>query len=160
VQHLAAASRLRLSQASSDYLEVPTTGDPILYVQPNTAIPLVQPDEYQRTGGYYGSHSYWYPWYGGSYHGTGYYDPPTRNYSGGTINGSSVSQSPRSFAERTVGLSHAVSSRAGGTGSGTAATSKSGASYATSSSTHGGAAAAKSGGFSSGSGSSSHASSS
>ncbi|MGH2458464.1 MAG: hypothetical protein ACRDIY_06305 [Chloroflexota bacterium] len=160
VQNFASVSRLRLSQAPTDALEIPTSGDPILDLSPNTAIPMVQSNEYQQTGGYYGSHSYWYPWYGGGYHGLGYYDPPARNYSGGTINGSTVSQSPPSFAERTVGLSHAVSGRAGGTGSGTAATSKSGAGFATSSSSHGGAAAAKSSSFSSGSHGTSHASSS
>lgn len=148
VQNDAAVSRLRLGQASSDYLEIPSVGDPILYLTPDVSIPFVQPDELQRTGGYYGYHPYWRPWIAGGYRGTGYYDPPARTYSSGSVTGSSMSTSPRAFAERTVGLARAVSGRAGGTGSGTAATAKSGAGFG--SATHGGAAAAKAGAFSAG----------
>lgn len=138
VRNLASVSRLRLGQAASNALEIPTSGDPTLYLQPSTSIPLVDQNEFYQTGGYYsGYHSYWHPWYSGGYRGVGYYDPPARSYSGNDVNGSTMSSSPRSFAERTVGLAHAVSGRSGGTGSGTAATAKSGASFATSTLSHG-----------------------
>ncbi len=160
VRNVASVSQLRLGQADANALEIPSAGDPILYLKPDTTIPLVAADELERSNGYYtGYHPYWRPFYGGSYRGIGYYDPPSRTYSGGEINGSTVSQSPRTFAERTVGLARAVSGRAGGTGSGTAATAKSGASFATSSA-RGGVTAAKAGSFSAGVGGAARGSSS
>lgn len=159
-RHPASVSRIRLGQAPTPSLEVPAQGDPILYLPANAGIPLVSSAGDLLTptpGGGYGARSYWYPFWGSSYRGIGYYDPPVRTSTGGSINGATMSSSPRSFAERTVGLSRAVSGRAGGTGSGTAATAKSGASF---SSSHGGAAAAKAGSFSAGGGSSARGSSS
>lgn len=151
VRNLASASRVQLGQASTDYLNVPVAGDPILYVRSDTAIPFVASNELATRGGYYGSgYSYWRPFYGGGYRGVGYYVPATRTVSGSTADGSTMSSSAPSFSARTVGLSRAVSGRSGGTGSGTAATTKSGASFSTSSS-HGGAAAAKASAFSAGS---------
>ncbi len=158
-QYSASTSLLRLAQGPANEIDIPAVGDPTLYLPSDASIPLVNSaDEilsgYNSGGGYY---STWHPFYGG-YRGVGYYDPPTRTASGGSVDGAKVSTSPAPSSERVVGLSRAVSSRAGGTGAGTAATNKSGAS--TSSVDHGGAAAAKSGSFSAGHASSGASSSS
>jgi hypothetical protein len=135
----ASVSRLRLAQADSQALEIPASGDPILYLRSQTTVPLL------GGGGYYG---YWHPFYGIGSLGPAYYDPPSRAVSSGsTVNGSSVSAAPSSPDARTVGAPHTVSGRAGGTGSGSAASIKSGAGV---SDAGGGAASAKSGGFSGG----------
>jgi hypothetical protein len=150
----ARASLLRLAQGAASELEIPVQGDPILYLPPDVAVPLVDSADAMYSGNAYSSGYYplWHPFYGG-YRGIGYYDPPVRTASAsGSIDGSHVSSSPAPASERVVGLSRAVSGRAGGTGSGVAATNKSGASTATN---HGGAAAAKSSSFSSGGSSSS-----
>jgi hypothetical protein len=142
----AAVSRLRLAQADSALLEIPTQGDPILYLRSQASVPLVS----NSGGSGYGGFGTWYPFYAGGYHGIGYYDPPSRAVAqGGALYGSHTSSAPAAPSERTVGLPHTVSGRAGGTGSGQAASQKSGVST---SGTTGGAAAAKSGGFSSGRG--------
>jgi hypothetical protein len=139
----ASVSRIRLAQAGSDALEIPTSGDPILYLQPQASIPLVP----VGAGGYYG---YWHPFYGIGSSAPAYYDPPSRAVAqGGTLNGSHVSSAPSAPETRTVGAPGSVSGRAGGTGSGAAASNKSGAGT---SGDEGGAAAAKSGGFSGGRG--------
>jgi hypothetical protein len=136
-------SRLRLAQSEDNVLEVPASGDPILYLRPQNGIPL--------GGGSSGTYGTWYPFYGIGSSTPAYFDPPTRALApGSTVRGSSISSAPTSPGERTVGAPHSVSGRAGGTGSGQAATNKSGASV--SSGKSGGAAAAKSGGFSSGKG--------
>lgn len=141
----ASISRLRLAQSDSNLLEIPVSGDPILYLRSQSAIPLVP------SGPVAGSYGTWYPFYGSGFRGPGYYDPPTRAIpQGGTLTGSHVSPAPAPVGDRTVGLPHTVSGRAGGTGSGQAASQKSGA--GTSSDSGRGAGAAKSGGFSSGRG--------
>jgi hypothetical protein len=140
----ASVSRLRLApQSNSDVLEVPATGDPILHLRSQASIPLCE-----RGGSYYGA---WRPFYGGiGGLGPAYYDPPSRAVStGSTVDGSHISSAPSSPGDRTVGAPHTVSGRAGGTGSGSAASIKSGAGT---SGGDGGAAAAKSGGFSGGRG--------
>lgn len=162
-QTAARVSRLRLAQVgavgTAPTLEIPPRGDPILYLPPNVAIPLIaSADDLRSSSSYHGS--YWRPFYGSSYAGPGYYDPTIRTVpsSGSTIDGARVSSSLAPPAERTIGVRGAVSARAGGAGSGTAATNKSGAFAASMS--HGGAAAAKAGGFSAGRGGSSGGSSS
>jgi hypothetical protein len=137
----ASVSRLRLVQSDSDALEVPATGDPILHLRSQASVPLCE-----QHGAYYGA---WHPFYGiGPFSSPAYYDPPSRAVSsGGTVNGSHISSAPSAPGDRTVGAPGSVSGRAGGTGSGSAASIKSGAGV---SSSGGGAAAAKSGGFSGG----------
>jgi hypothetical protein len=155
----ASASLVRLAEAPTAELEMPAQGDPILYLPPDAAIPLVDSSDALYSGNAYGGgyYPFWHPFYGG-YRGIGYYDPLVRTAStSGSIDGAHVSTSPAPASERVVGLSRAVSGRAGGTGSGVAATNKSGASTSIN---HGGAAAAKSSGFSSGAASSSAGSSS
>jgi hypothetical protein len=160
-QTQASASLLRLAQGATPQLVMPGQGDPILMLPPDASVPLVDTADALLAGNAYSSGYYpmWHPFYGGGYRGIGYYDPPTRSVSTNTsVDGSTVSTSPAPAAQRVVGLSRAVSGQAGGTGSGVAATNKSGAS--TSTTNHGGAAAAKSSSFSSGTASSSSSSSS
>src|SRR5262249_49568970 len=96
-------------------------------------------------------YTYWRPFFGGSYRGPAYYDPPVLSVpDSGPVDGARVSSSPSPLSARPIGLRGAVAARASGTGSGTAATTKSGASSG--SIDHGGAAAAKAGGFSAGRG--------
>ena len=141
----ASASRLRLAQADASALEVLPSGDPILYLPGQTAIPL------GGVGGGSGSYGTWLPFYGISSRTAGYYDPPSQAITqGSTVSGSRISSAPAPVGERTVGLPHTVSGRAGGTGSGQAASVKSGAGTAGSSGK--GISGAKAGGFSSGSG--------
>jgi hypothetical protein len=156
----ASASLLRLSEDKANSLEVPTSGDPILHLTPDTPVPLVESAEAARTpttssstGGYSGYS--WYPFYGGSGSSSPAYRNPSTTVSGGTsVQGSTASTTPPPPAARTSGLAHAVSGQSGGTGSGTAASGKTGAGASV------GAASAKSSGFSGGGGSSSSASSS
>jgi hypothetical protein len=151
VQNYASASLVQLAQGTTSELAVPAQGNPSLYLPPDAAIPLVSSANDLRTpvpGGGGGYYPLWHPFYGG-YRGPGYYDPPSGTVAAsGTVDGARVSSAPAPPAQRTVGLSRAVSGRAGGTGSGVAATNKSGAT--TSGVDHGGAAAAKSGSFSAG----------
>jgi hypothetical protein len=140
----ASASRLRLAQSDTSLLEVPASGDPTLYLPSQTTIPLGG----GGGGGYYGS---WLPFTGISSRTPSYYDPPSQAVAqGATVSGARISSAPAPAGERTVGLPHTVSGRAGGTGSGVAASTKSGA--GTTSGTGKGVSAAKSGGFSSGTG--------
>ncbi|HLZ07451.1 MAG TPA: hypothetical protein VKT80_02610 [Chloroflexota bacterium] len=155
-RNFASLSLARLAQSSSSEVEILPQGDPVLYLPPNAQIPLINSAEDVRSGSAYGGlFPYWYPFYGG-YRGSGYYDPPARTASGTTVNGATISTSPAPAASRVVGLSRAVSGRAGGSGPGTAATTKGGASVggasAATSVRSGGAAAAKSGSFSAGTG--------
>jgi hypothetical protein len=160
VQNNASASLIRLAQGATSELDVSAQGDPTLYLPSDVSIPLVGSANDLRTmgsggGGYY---PLWHPFYGG-YRGPGYYDPPSGTVaSSGSVDGARVSAAPAPPSQRVVGLSHAVSGQAGGTGSGTAATSKSGAPI--SSIDHGGAAAAKASSFSAGHSSASSGSSS
>ena len=153
-RNFASVSLARLAQSSTSEIEVLPQGDPVLYLPADAAIPLVNGVDDVRSGSAFGGFfPYWYPFVGG-YRGSGYYDPPTRTASGTSVNGATVSTSPAPAAYRVIGLSRAVSGRAGGSGAGTAATTKSGAplggAAAASSVRSGGAAAAKSGGFSAG----------
>jgi hypothetical protein len=149
----AAASLLKLAQADTPSLDIPSGGDPVLNITPNTPIQLATASTptpgTQRTV----EHVYWNPFYGGYYYGPRYYDPPSQPApsSGGTVNGSTSSTAPRPAAERTFGVTHAVSGRAGGAGAGVAASNKSGASV-DSSGGKSSSAAPKSSGFSSGKG--------
>ena len=159
-QNFASASLVRLAQGSTSEVEILAQGDPILSLPANASIPLINSADDVRNGSAYnGFYPYWHPFYGG-YQGSGYYDPPSRTVSGNSIDGASVSSSPAPAASRVVGLSRAVSGKAGGSGNGTAATTKSGATSSAATSDSFGAAAAKSGGFSSGSGGGSTVSSS
>ena len=126
----AAVSLLKLGQADTNTLVVPQTGDPLLNITPNTPIQLATTSAATPTTQRIGSdYVYWHPFYGGYYYGPRYYDPPVRTIpSGGTVEGSTSSVSPQPASARTVGVSHAVSGRAGGAGAGNAATNKSGAS--------------------------------
>jgi hypothetical protein len=152
-QNLASASLVQLAQGPTSEVEIPTQGDPILTLPADASIPLINSQDDLRNGSAYGGfYPYWHPFYGG-YRGLGYYDPPARTVSGTSVDGASVSKSPAPAASRVVGLSRAVSGKAGGSGAGTAATTKSGAPVsAVSSAKSSGAAAAKAGSFSAGSG--------
>jgi hypothetical protein len=156
-QQLASVSDLRLAQSSQSLLEISPQGAPTLFLPPGASIPLVPASAVPSTpvpvgGSYYpGGYGMWYPFYGG-YRGPGYYDPPVRTVAGDSvINGARVSSAPAPPSSRTVDVAHAVSGKSGGTGGGSAATNKSGASAKSGASTSGGGSAgAKSGGFSSG----------
>jgi hypothetical protein len=153
-RNFASVSLARLAQSPTSEIEVLPQGDPVLYLPSDAAIPLVNSADDVRSGSAFGGfYPFWYPFFGG-YRGSGYYDPPARTASGTSVNGATISNSPAPAASRVVGLSRAVSGRAGGSGAGTAATTKSGASLdgasAASSVKSGGAAAAKSSSFSAG----------
>lgn len=158
----ASASLVKLSQAADEnYLEIPAQGDPTLHLRSNTEIALASADQLRSNPyPYYSAvpaFVYWRPFFVGGGFGPAYYDPPMRTVpASGTVDGARSSTVPPPPAERTVGISRAVSGRAGGTGSGGAASMKSGADTGGKSST----TAPRSSGFSAGSGSSSSASSS
>ena len=128
----AAASRLQLAQSEVDQLVVPDQGDPVLQLTKDTPIPLVQsgvqaaPAQASSSGASFVP-AFWYPFYGPLFAGPRYYDPPRTITSGSRVEGGTQSAAPKPLSERTIGLSRAVSGRAGGTGEGVAATSKSGA---------------------------------
>ena len=159
VAHEAAISRVKLAEATATYLDVPDDGDPTLSIPRDSQIALLGAnDSYTR---HYdtGFHPiFWYPFFigggGSSYYGPSYYDPPRVVPSSGRVDGAVSSASARPLAERTFGVSTAVSGRVGGTGGGVAASRKAGVDVS-SDGTGGKAAAAsaataKSGGFSSG----------
>lgn len=137
----AALSLARLTKASTNQVEIVENGDPVLHLREDASIALASTVSHSPGATYYGgSYVHWYPFpIGGAYYGSGYYDPPSRTISasGGTISGANHSTQPLPPAQRTFGVSSAVSGRAGGTGSGTAATSKSGADLGGKSSTVG-----------------------
>jgi hypothetical protein len=129
----AAISLLKLAQGSPPHLEIPASGDPTLYITENTPIQVAgvanpTPGTQSRGSDYI----FWRPFYGGYYYGPRYYDPPMQSIpstsSGSTIDGSRSSTAPLAPSQRTAGISHGVSGQAGGAGSGSAATNKSGAS--------------------------------
>lgn len=127
----ASVSRVKLAESNTSGLEIPEAGDPVLHLRRDTPIALSEGVVSESRGAPRGSDSvYWRPFFvGGIPYGPGYYDPPSRTLpSTGTVDGASASAAPRPLAERTFGLSRAVSGRAGGTGAGTAATTKSGGS--------------------------------
>lgn len=172
----ATASLIRLLYSGEDVLEIPGSGDPVLHLRRETPVALISSAgdvRETRTTIYrsYGGPS-WYPFYliTSPHTSPAYYDPPRNISSSGPVRDSVVSSAPRPAAERTVGLSGAVSGRAGGTGAGTAVSQrtgslggKSGAADAAGAGAVGGKSSvgsAKSSGFSSGGGSSSSGSSS
>lgn len=126
------ASLLRLAQSGTNELEVPPQGDPILHLRDDTPIGLVPSDGDPRTptaqAGAMSSGGFlpWYPFFGmGPSFGASYYDPAPQTAPGAqTVQGSKVSTSAPPPASRVSGLAHAVSGQAGGTGSGTAASSR------------------------------------
>jgi hypothetical protein len=171
----ASASLVRLKSDSSVALEVPASGDPVLHLKSDTPVMLSSvgggPVATPTPGG--ASHaSYMYygrPWYP-LYHPISvpsYYDPPRTVAASTTeVRESRPSTAPKAAAERTASVP-AASGRAGGTGAGTAVSSKAGVSNGGKSgflgiggSSSSGVASAKSGSFSSGSSSSSSSSSS
>jgi hypothetical protein len=152
VGNSASISQVRMAQDSTEYLEVPERGDPILNLRHNSVVQMASmAGAGTPTTSSYG---YWRPFYGGGYYyyGPSYYEPPVRTIAtgGGIVDGSRASSAQVPAAERTLGLSRAVSGSAGGTGSGTAATTKSGASVAAVGGKSASVAAAKSSGFSGG----------
>ncbi len=133
-QSPASVSRLQLAQSETQQLVVSDQGDPVLNLTKDTPIPLVESGvqaaaSSQTSGGNSTTFipAFWYPFYGPLFSGPRYYDPPSTVPSGSRVEGGSQSTTPKPLTERTIGLSKAVSGRAGGTGEGTAATSKSGA---------------------------------
>lgn len=169
----ASASLVRLQSDSSDALEIPASGDPVLHLKSDTPVMLSSvgggPVATPTPGG--GSNAYLYygrPWYP-LYHPISvpsYYDPPRTVAASTTeVRESRPSTAPKPTSERTASVP-AASGRAGGTGAGTAVSSKAGASnggksgfLGIGSSSSSGVASAKSGSFSSGSSSSSSSSS-
>ncbi|MBI3977093.1 MAG: hypothetical protein HY331_02800 [Chloroflexi bacterium] len=156
------ASRLRLAQGDRPELEVPDQGDPVLYLPPSQPVRLVEagvagasptPAPGSSTTYVAPHYPYWAMWYPFPVGGTGYsrptyYDPPSRTVEPGQrVDGGVASTTPKPFGDRVAGIRTAVSGQAGGTGSGSAVTNKSGAGGKS------GVTAPKSGGFSSGRGS-------
>lgn len=162
VSGTARISSLKLAQAEKEELEVPASGDPTLYIGKETPIRIVEASTASAPaansggggGGFMFLPAFWYPFGGGGLFGPSYYDPPRTISSGSTIEGGSRTTAPKPLAERSIGLDRAVSGRAGGTGSGTAATTKSGATIGGKSGTADAIGAApKAGSFSAGKGS-------
>lgn len=152
-RHAASVSLLRLLQAEENALEMPDQGDPVLQLRKDTPIQLVeatQPKGQGTTSVYQGSMMPWFPFLLMSTLNPRpvYYNPPPQVAAGGRIEGSRPSTTPPSPAERTIGVQHAVSGKAGGTGAGTAVTGRVGSTTSSGSAV----SAPKSGGFSSGSG--------
>jgi hypothetical protein len=147
----ASASLVRLARGETNYLEMQERGDPILYLRHNASVQLSASD-LQTSNRFSGGPSfvYWRPFFGGGTFGPAYYDPPVRTIpSSGMVDGASGSSAPRPAADRVIGATRAVSGRAGGAGSGTAASQRAGVDL----SRTGGksaVAAPKSSGFSSG----------
>jgi hypothetical protein len=169
----ASASRVRLAEASSEMLEIPAEGDPILHLRPNSEVQLVAasmvppggptptPGGSGSRGSSSGSSStYWRPLYVSSgVRGPAYYDPPSAvSSSAVVVDQARASTTLPAPAARTFGVVHAVSGRSGGTGSGTAASNRAGADVSSGAGraaaagavAAGGVAAAKSSGFSGG----------
>jgi hypothetical protein len=173
------ASLLKLVQDQTDELEVPASGDPTLHLREDTPVALADaavavatpvPGSSSDSGP--STYVPWYPFYGSSSSSSpSYRNPPSTTDDSNVARGSDSSASPPPPASRTSGLPHAVSGQGKGTGSGTAASGKSGASASSSSgqsggtgggdaasskgssSSGGGVGGAKSGGFSGGGGS-------
>lgn len=187
--HIAYASRLRLIRDDELRLEMPESGDPILHLPDDENVGLTQQAQVgagQPGPAYYPpAYSYWHPFSPGMVvvGRPAYYDPPRTVVVDGTSGGSSgstsgsalrgdggtVSETARPPSARVTGVQSAVSGRAGGTGAGSAVTSRNVASGASSSSSSSSASASsaarstsgssgvsapRSSGFSAGSGSS------
>ncbi len=128
-------SSLKLAQAEPEELDMPATGDPTLYIAKETPIRIIDASAGAAPatnsgggGGFMFLPALWYPFGGGGLFGPSYYNPPRTVASGSTVQGGTQTSTPKSLAERSIGLDNAVSGRAGGTGAGVAATNKSGAS--------------------------------
>lgn len=155
---LAQASLLRLAESNAEALEILPDGDPILYLRHNSEVQLAGMTDpgsspTRSIGSAGPSFIYWRPFFlGGTSSGPAYHNPPQQVANPTSqLDGTRASVAPAPAAQRTFGLSHAVSGRAGGTGSGTAATSRSGASPASSGGKSGATAGSpSSGGFSGG----------
>lgn len=146
-RHEARSSTVRLLQADEDSLEIPQQGDPILRLKRDTPIKVVESSLNDRRESSGSSFMPWLPFIlMSSMRPTPmYYAPPSTVQRGGTIQGARESATLMPPAERSIGVRGAVSGRAGGAGSGSAVTSRTGASTD-------GTSAPKSGTFSSGSG--------
>jgi hypothetical protein len=186
---VASMSRLRLLRDSQLALEMPESGDPILHLPAGEDIGLTRETQVGAgqpgVGFYPPAYSYWHPFALGPLvvGRPAYYDPPrtivvdeppgTTGASGGTsrpalrVEGGTVSDTARPPAARVTGVQSGVSGRAGGTGAGSAVTSRnqdSGAARSAagvssggssdSASSSSGVSAPRSGGFSAGRGSS------
>jgi hypothetical protein len=143
---LATTSRLRLVGDSQLALEMPESGDPILHLPADEDIGLTQQTQavagQPGVGFYPPAYSYWHPFSPGLLvvGRPAYYDPPrtivvdesssSTGASGGTsrpalrVEGGTVSDTARPPAARVTGVQSAVSGRAGGTGAGSAVTSR------------------------------------
>jgi hypothetical protein len=145
--HVAHASRLRLVDDNQLLLEMPESGDPILHLPADEDVGLIQQAQVGATqpgpGFYPSPYSYWHPFSPGLVvvGRPAYYDPPRTivvdDASGGgtgssgsssrpalRVEGGTVSETARPPAARVTGVQSAVSGRAGGTGSGSAVTSR------------------------------------
>ena len=145
--HVAHVSRLRLIRDDTLALEMPAGGgDPVLHLPEDENVGLIEQAQVaavQAGPTYYPSpYSYWHPFgYGPSVILLGrpaYYDPPrtivvdrTPAGTGGstasrpmTVDGGSFSETAKPPSARVTGVTSAVSGRAGGTGSGSAVTSR------------------------------------
>ncbi len=131
-------SSLKLAQAEPEELDMPATGDPTLYIAKETPIRIIDASAGAASatnsgggggggGGFMFLPVFWFPFGGGGLLGPAYHQPPRTVASGSTVQGGTQTSTPKSLAERSIGLDNAVSGRAGGTGAGVAATNKSGA---------------------------------
>jgi hypothetical protein len=178
---VAHVSRLRLLRGERLAVEIVNNSDPVLHLPENEDIGLIQETQVgatQTTGTQrHQPYSYWNPFLTGYLIGMSrpaYYDPPrtvvvtqppgadmTSGPRPRVSEGTSVSETPKPPSQRVTGLQTAVSGRAGGTGAGSAVTSRNlgsgsaqNATSPSSSSRSGGVTAPRSGGFSSGAGAS------
>lgn len=178
--HVAHVSRLRLVREDPLALEMRAGEDPVLHLTEGEDVGLIQQAQVGAvqpgTAYYPHAYSYWHPFSPGLvyYPRPAYYDPPrvvvvpdatTATSGGGTtvdraaqrVTGGTASETARPPAQRVTGIQSAVSGRAGGTGAGSAVTSRNaasgaaaGAGSASAARSGGSVSAPRSGGFSSG----------
>jgi hypothetical protein len=168
--HDAEVSQVRLAESNTSQLEIPSSGDPVLYLPPGVPVRVYSSASVGSvgsaptpTGGSttyisrsYGPVGYWHPFFipiGSTrmydYSVPQYHSPPATTINAGdTIAGSRNTTAPPSPSSRVTGLRTAVSGLSGGTGTGTAATGK-GVSSPSSSGFSGGKGGASSGSASS-----------
>ena len=157
--NLARGSNVQLVEDDRTFLQVESGNSQVLHIKSDEPLALVAPGEAgmaqtaapvagQQVGGYGMGPALWYPFFlmggtGGFSRTPGYYAPPSGDVQpGGQVQGSTRSVAAPTSAPSFTLKTTAVSGRAGGTGSGSAATSKSGV------------AAPRASGFSAGTGSS------
>jgi hypothetical protein len=166
----AAVSLLKQAPGDDDELEIPTQGDPTLYLREDTPVKVIAQEAAAstatsgatagttsggttRSGSGFGGGGFvyignWYP-YTGSYTRTpAYRAPSSSSPDGASYTGSTESASPRPPAARTISVPSrvdAVSGMSRGTGAGSAVSAKSGVTVGRAS-----VSAPRSGGFSSG----------